>query len=501
MFRAIFMKILVVWASYGVAQQPYFLDSLFTHDFSEFENYESDFLTAKRIEAKKDLGFSVRAAISNNYPDEISRQQSTRILASANLLRGGLIESRMKAQSIDSEMKLNELRGLETSINHNYGIYYDYVIYAFNIFKIRLSERISTFSNSFLDQLKELYYSKVIDYHEVYKVKKVIDEQDILKSSHSSYNAMFDSIIGDHQLQILSGPDIWNVDFEGIRNHVVNDTLNDKILGEEERMVNLKYDQRNLPSLSGSIGYDITRQSPYWSIQFAKKLNFKSKSTKKKEISRLHRLSELRIIQKQKELLNIQYEYDYKLKQIQGLEHTLESLKEQLRRNSARTNILGLEESIESKEIQLESLLVEYEIMTIRQQLMLLLLNVKKVAWPIQLKSFLSPVPQTESIQKFAGTRYIFLKDENQLTVAESEFILQNELVIISDIEPVLSEDWKQINPSEFESRKEFEIRIEKIVSDSTDCKILISDLKEFMDLDIRTISYGHNQSVSLLNQ
>jgi len=369
--------LLIIFSNNVFSQDTHFLDSLFLLDFSQVAHVNSEIQKTEMKRLKSDWGLTAGVNITNSIQDEIDAGLSTRVFAKVNVLSNGFYSNRVDADIIKNTMVIDSLSGIDRAVDHNYGIYYDYIISQYNKEKISIIDSILISAEKIKDYYSTLYYNKLLDYEKILQISSTIEQFYTLQQSQLDYN----QVVANMNLDAIL-PDIYlegfQIDFQGVLQKVSLDTAFNRIVLLKDEIIELRHEKEKAPSLSIAGGYDISRNRPYYSVGFSARIT-RNKNAHIVAQKDKHR-NDMRLVnlQRKKELINLQYEYQYKNKQIKALYLKLEIIKEQKRKYSVKKDVLSLEESAQEKKIDLENHLIEYEIMDLKQQQMLLLLKFKK---------------------------------------------------------------------------------------------------------------------------
>lgn len=469
------------------SQDVDFMDSLFQIDFSQISDvsYDLQMTDMKRLES--DWGLSAGVNITNSFQEEIDAGLSTRVFAKINVLSSGYYTNRVDAEIIRNQMMIDSLQGIDRAADHNYGIYYDYIISQYNQQKIEVIDSIITSSKKLKDYYATLYYNKLIDYEKLLKVTSTIDQYYMLQKSQIAYNEIVESMQLDSILPAIP-TNGFEVDFKGIQDLLSNDTTASQVVLIRDEILDLKHEKEKSPSLSITGGYDISRRRPYYSVGFSTRIT-RNKSQHIDAHKEKYR-NDLRLenIQRKKELINLQYEYEYKDKQIRGLYLKLEIIKEQKRKFAVKKDILSLEECAEEKKIDLERHMIFYEIMDLRQQQMLLLLRVKKSIWKQKIMPFLKPIDQSPNSRKFSGKRFLVVEEGKVLNRIDIHILEQNEITPLLPKDLIVLKNVMTIDPARYETRAEMESAIEGLIDTENIAHFVIRSMDSFKALELRTI-------------
>ena len=470
-------------------QRIHFIDQLFEVNLSTAQQQQVALKHAEIAAVKRNLGFSFQTRISNSVLDEsLTGGTSTIASTKLDLIRNGLIANQMELDALRSELELERIKPNQEALNHNTGLYYDYIIHCYNQEKSKLATSISRTADQLNQEYKQLYHQKILDYDVIIELQKTRTQFQVLEQNHLSYNNTLAKVI-----ELDSMPDLQTVEpplvqFQEIIMVLEADTNRNQMVSLESQIIDNNYRRNNLPSFSISLGYDISRKRPYYGIGFSTRIKGGDRNTKKIHKEIIANRYQMQLVQKQKELLNIQHEFEYKVKQISGLQYDLNKIRLKQNQLKVKRTILGLEASLEEQHLSLDSLLLEYEILDLQQQCMLQLLQVKRQIFPFNISDFISPPAIATNFSKYPTTRYCLIAQETTLSELEKLILEQNELIPILDEDFNQLEGYYEINPDEFGNRLEMERFIAAHYSKQNNTNYLITDFQAFRDLELRSI-------------
>ncbi|NNE15717.1 MAG: hypothetical protein HKN51_12110 [Saprospiraceae bacterium] len=483
-----FLFIWTCWPMFLFGQQSNFIDTLFTYNVTNVKGEKNNLVQCEIDKLRHDYGISGGVAISNFYSEDVNAGLSTRLYGKIRLWEGGLKENSLSAEILRKQLVLDSINHQNNNFKNDYGIYYDYLIYLFNKKKAPLLDSILLKSKDHLNYLYDLYHNKIIDYEKLLSLKEIITNAQNLRRAQREYNIIFDSMIQDISLPKSDTFEIWEFDFESLSRDLKQDTTFRDAIYLESNIIDDKFEKESLPELSIALGYDFSRKRTYYNFSCSKRLfntSSSEKEAKKKVISEYYMNDQL---QKQKELINYKYEYDYKIKQFNNLEFKLLQLLETKRKFKVKRRILSFEEGIEEKRTKVDSLLIELEKIELLQQCYLLLLGIKKALPNINLGAYMQKRDNKQKDKKYLAERFLFVKDPNALDTVDIIMLEQNEIKIVDAFELMEINNLTVIDPSNYKLRVEMENAISEMYKLNTTNKILFSSLESLKQLELRTI-------------
>ena len=154
--------------------------------------------------------------VTNQIQDEFSTGLSTRIFARGNFWKEGYLKNRKQAEILDHQSTLDSIQGIAYSTANKYGLIYNYLIHCSNHNKLELIDEIIDQNEKLLNHFENLYYSKLIDYSELLKLKNTQSQYTILKESHELFNNLFKESKLDTILPSIPVNKTWEIDFQNL---------------------------------------------------------------------------------------------------------------------------------------------------------------------------------------------------------------------------------------------------------------------------------------------
>lgn len=474
-----------------IGQSNHLIDALYEHDFTEISTQKADLKQAEILQLRKDFGLSTGFTMGRRPNEEIesgledNRANTARVYAKANLWNDGYKQNLLQAEILQKELEIEQIEGDAETLNYNHAVYYNYLIYHCNLPKMELLQAIQLEANKLEAYFKELYYEKLIGYDKILNVQAIKEESLVLFQSHQSYNQVFEEMGTDIDFTSDTSGDLWSIDFAAMAQYLASDTINQQIVHVRQSIVDDRKEISNLPNFSMSLGYDLSRAKPFYNLNFSFRIDGWNRQTSNVQKQMIEARSNMKVVQKQKELLNVQYEYEYKRKQFRHLQHELKRLAEQRRVFNVKRQILSLEESLEERHLELDRLLLEYEILDLQQQSLLQLLQLKRIIYPLRIGIFIKDKWQSVALKRYPYKRFLLVEDGTILSQSEQQLLNNNEIRQVNAEELIRMKNIVIIYPDEFENRREMEAFI---AASDPDSIFLINDLPSFKALELRTI-------------
>lgn len=493
--RVVTLVLMMCWPIILIGQHSFFIDSLFTCEYGSLGEAQLAFNQAQISQLRRDKGISLGLTTST-FQDDLTSGWSSRLVAKTGFFANGLKDRKLQIQMLEKQGLVDSLAMNEEDLASKYGLYYDYIIYLFNQEKRDLIDELLVQVDTQNRVLTDLFYQRLVDYDQIRSLRQTRAQFETLGASHETYNAMLKPILDTLDLPVQL-PESWvSVDFRSISNATKTDTVNTLILAAETDIIDLKYRAKDLPQANISLGYDILRNRPYLSVGLSKKIGSNADKIKEAEKAILLERQRATEVQHQKELLNYQYEYDYKLKQYRHLQHDLISLAENMTEIRTRQQVLSLENSIDEARLRIDSLMVRYEMVDLEQQALLILLQVKRKFPRIVLGHYTTPLMFEDEQKKYKGQRYVLVDSETSIDRDLLSYLKSNELTMVSMEELNELSDLFTIDPARFETRLAMEQAIDHHLTAYPDDKLLFENIESIRQLDLGSLRQQNNQTI-----
>lgn len=493
--RVVTLVFMMCWPMILFGQHSFFIDSLFSCEYGGLGEAHKTFNQARISQLKRDKGISLGLTTST-FQDDLTSGWSSRLVAKTGFLANGLKDRKLQIEMLEKQGLVDSLEMNEEDLASKYGLYYDYIIYLFNQEKKELIDELLMQVDTQKRVLTNLFYQRLVDYDQIRRLRQTRDQFETIGASHETYNAMLKPILDTLDLPIHL-PESWvSVDFKSISNDTRTDTVNARILAAETDIIDLKYRAKELPQANISLGYDILRNRPYLSIGLSKKIGSNTDKVREAEKAILLERQRAGEAQYQKELLNYQYEYDYKLKQYHHLQHDLISLTENITEIRTRQQVLSLENSIDEARLRIDSLMVRYEMLDLEQQALLILLQVKNKFPRIILGHYTTPLLYMSEHKKYQGKRYVLVDPETSIDKDLLSYLRNNELTMVRMEELGELANLFTIDPTRFETRLAMEQAIDHHLAAYPEDNLLFENIESIRQLDLGSIRQQNNQTI-----
>ena len=492
--RLIIFFIILVYSSQIRTQEKFILDSLYEIGFADLSRLKTGMLQEEIHNLNKDYGLSAGVSVNNYDFDLNDNGFSTRMRLDMKVLGNGWKSNQMKAEENEYKLRLNELKGDREEMNHNYSIYYDYVIYLFNKEKDPQLKELLSMTQELEFELTNLYYNKLAPFEDIISARSTIIKYQSLLNTVNNYNDIFSEIILGYPLPDMPEDlaPIYELNIDKISKAFELDKLQEEKTIIEKSIVNNKHRRLDLPNLSLSGGYRIRNASldrgkMFFSLNFTKSLAPNKEKAKDMEIELIENRNQLDLYQKEKELINLYYEYQYKLKQYNTLLYKKYYYDERARINKVKKDILKTVDGVLELEESVDSVMVHYEMIEVRQQMFIKLLQIKKLIYPLNIGDYIKPIIN-EDEAKFAGNRFHLIQDGHELSQQDLNILESNEIQVITTSEILKMREIVLVPAKDFTNRLELEEWVKAKINTHPERNFLFMDLEEFKNLELRTL-------------
>lgn len=479
-----FCVILILWPLTNVSgQHTALIDALYDQTTSDITELKQQAIQTEIDFWKKNNGISLNLAGRTNG-NELLLDNQISLVASAkiNILGSGIRQHRLTAETLQLEMALNVSQGDTENINHNHGIYYNYIIATYNNHKIDKARAIVSLAEKWNSTLKNVYHQKAIEQSALGQSQRTIGLYEQMISTHITFNEIFEHLNKGITLTINSQMALPELDFKRMAAEVAKDSIASNIVYLKNQIARKKIKQANLSNLSATAGYDVWRQRPIAGISYSVPLSkIPSKSVGHELDIEIERILMDRA-QSIKELSNYQYEYDYKVKQIIDLRYKISAIEELIQTYEKQERILDVSYVHDINQAKTQIAELEYEWIDLEQQATLVLLQIKKQIYPRKLSNY-EIGKHTYDNSIYEHQRYVVIEPGHYISPDDKDFIRDNELHIIDDIAAI--ENAILLYPSRYDHRADLENTIENI---PTTVHIVFPNLSVLKDLEMKTI-------------
>lgn len=307
-----------------------------------------------------------------------------------NLLSQGLISNRIKKQVNANENTIKRLQQKDNSSRQAYEEIYNKIIYVFNRHKIKVLEQRKDLYDKKFQCANDLYNSKFIARYDFMKVTDEKTDITALFNVYKSYNDQLRELISETELPNTILP-LFDLEIEKIYTAYDFDSANDSILRLQQRNLELENNLANKMSLKAGLRYNYydlaqsgsDRNFVSVGMGFSLPIPFHDKNKKAlaaAEIKSYEYNRKNNESGKRFELLNMFYEFRYKLKQYYNEYEKLKNYNELIRVARVKDQLKDLEfNPLASFDLLDQALSCQIELLDLEQGLYLQLLRIKDV--------------------------------------------------------------------------------------------------------------------------
>lgn len=352
-----------------------------------------------------------------------------------NLLDEGIIDNARKRKVLEKEYLIFRLEEVIAFRNKNYPYQYNLLLQLFNQQKIEVLSKRVELLEQIVGAVYKLYYQHILPYTTLNVYKGKLDESMMLLDAFKHFNqastTLMDSTIS-LQFDAKKFP-LLTVDLKKLlRDEDFSKKIRRRNLLQKE-VIDLKEQQRKEKRLKvyGHLNYRTTpggQQNSFWSFgtSFSMPIDL---AKKEKEALKL---MEQRLIDWENidlfdhmaaEMVNLHHEYEYKMRTYVRFLYKLEHLREKARIETVKLTSEKIPHSpLRLIEIQEEKVAVEIELIDLKQQLYLKLLQLYRVSHHPRFLDCLENVDYNHIGKKLLGERF-FLLEAEELTFEEANFL------------------------------------------------------------------------------
>ncbi len=497
----------------------------FNPDTFRVEDYSSEILQEELGLLSNDLGLNFLSSYTRNYGTGLANENENftrdrfQVELQWNLLSEGYRDGKIRQQIAENDLRIHFIEEQDELKRRAYGFQYNTLLYRFNQCKL-------SFLNAtipLLEQQEQAYYSLYLDhllpFTEVLEVRKKLTKYKLFRDDYMSFNEVFENVYNDDipafraselpVFRILIDKLIANgislsrdselVELQNRNLELTGRTRNDiklRVFARRNYTSGaLDNFQRNFNTLGVAVNVPLenlwAKRSNHLELQI-------KQNTKEIEFRQYH---------DRKELMNHYYEYEYKLYQYQQLTYEAKRLDELIRKDQLMEKDISTSINlIESFHLLKEHREVTFELISLKQQLYLLLLKIQSTADVDDMLIYLSAT-DLQNQKKLVGERVVSLtrSDVEALGTELIRAYLTNQeinsiLVDSKEIQLIkqLSQDYKIITelphehllvePQDYDNKATMEAAINQSVIDSPDRVIVISNLEAMIELEMQTV-------------
>ena len=428
------------------------MESLFQAPLSETKSVaekEAKVIKAKMDKAASDRGLELRMDYLENLDGGIYNTQSGGFYKrrgymelSWDLLKGGLGESKQKAEVLKKQLKLKKLKEANSKQGHKYSLLFNRIIYTFNQQKLNYLKRQKKLLVKKAEIDRKRFKNNQILYEKVINTKSKIRETQQMLSNIQEYNKNVNPVTPS-KVKASTLP-VVDIQLDTLLASIRNRSWRETMIKLKREIQRQKYHPANQirlgPYLRQNIynnpdGYvnnvgetqgDI-RQFFSWGLSLAVPLNFSEEDERALQEARVEQFKAENKAEKQveiKEALNTYYEYQYALNDYIEFYHKKASLLEKIRQHQARKRIddqsynpVGL------LDYATTVMQLNFELADIQQRMYLKLLNLKEYLTDRSIRDVIEKHPIRDQVERFQAQRSIYMWSKGFLNFSNGKLL------------------------------------------------------------------------------
>lgn len=403
------------------------LSAFFSKSLFQTELLKDEWFNTQIQRIKRNKGIDFSSNISHNeygaFYDGDEDNSRARIGLEADLLDEGYLKWLRERKKVELDQQIHQMEAAPKSRARNYAYLYNCLIYSFNLEKQKILQRRVDFLEAFIDIYYQLYFAHEMAFEKIIDQKSRLEEAKILLEGCNSFNKALESELGKENIAILKANEIplVQIKIDDLLDPAELKIYQDSLAALKENAIDLKYKNRKDSKLKIFARYnwgdyfENTSRQTFVSlgatfrtpIRFDKGLRNELADYEKAMVN--EQFSE-QWYNRVKEIMILYEEYQYKLKQYSNFLHKVFHVDERLRqervlldsRRDAHSPMkaLGQLANIQS---------VSYELLHLKQQLYLLLLQINLRNYEDDFTQYLQPLDLNAGRKKLVGDRYLLL--------------------------------------------------------------------------------------------
>lgn len=376
----------------GCDQNAYHLMTKTVFKRKAAEEYLKPYYLKQSEIAKKEWGLSLDAGyIENlnvpnvNVIDNSIYNRRVQVGVKWDILKNGFVANRQDAKYYENKAFLADYNYQEQEKEQFFLDRWNNIIYLFNQEKLTILSIREGLVDDQIEFARTLYYLKHLSKEEMLKYESTLAEIRGLKNLYASYNDQY-FYENDSAVQVNDIP-LYDINYEALVNHF-SSPLKDTVKQMMEQQINLKNHWSNYFSLNTFFRYNFydltgpssTRQFFSVGLGFSMPIPLNMKNNKeleaiKQKIEYAHYDDEA--YQREKNILNLTYEYRYKLKQYIQFYQKRKVYEERLRKLRILKNSYEVAfNPIKANQMVNEMLSIDLELLDLKQNMYLKLLKI-----------------------------------------------------------------------------------------------------------------------------
>lgn len=473
------------YALYG--QHDHIIDLLFEHPTNNITTLKERTALSNHDYLKNNYGLSMNISIRNNG-DILDNRGTAAISGKVSILSNGILQHRLDANIIDLQTTLNRVSGDQESISHNYGMAYAYITSLYNKQKAHLAKNIINHAKTWNEGLNELYYKKLIEYHEVSESENIIETFEAIAHTHNTINSTLQHLYHsyDNNLSLITTRNrnelLPEINFTKLADDIINDKNYETIKNIRADIIRYQAKKDRLPHLSASIGYDLWRQRPIAGLTYSMQINNSEKRQLQLNLTIDQERLDIEKLQRIKEISILQIEYENKLKQILQFDQKINESDRNIISYYRQAQVLNTSYKHDIHRTITEKQLYLYEIADLEMQALLVLLKVRSIIQNKRLSNYIITNSRQPTKPK-SPQRYIHVPNLDVLSQEDRLSLHQNKLTPITSY--ISKSNVILVHLNKYQDRYELELYLQTIPAERI---IVFDSIESFQSLELRSI-------------
>ena len=445
------------------AYNPVEIDALFNIRSPQLELASNELLYTQLInQEKRDIGVDLKVQYAfNSDPffndNEIGYEYNRFRLRAGfdwDLFKNGFFGNRLKVKQLEKEMAKNSIE--EQMEQNDNRLYFEYntFIYYFNEAKIKLLKERYAQLDKQLELLYKVYFLKGILYEEVINTRSRLEQTNVQLTNYQQYNESMEKALGIQKLstaidvyklpvlevaidsmvhdtdkqQLIDSLNRLTFETEALRNHPINDITLRLNAFENISFIDDGRLDRTYTSVGVSLGVPLH-------MLYSKNAN--------KEIARIKagnqgQFNNYEHLNKQTEIINYYYEYQYKLKQYVEFLYKEMLYREKIRVEAvSQKNYTDIFRSLDVLRYLDNYRAIQLEMIDLKQQMYLLLLKIYGKTHRQSIIPFIKEINLADYYERLSANRSLVL--ERSALKNHDKYFIKNYL-LTNDFENVIIE-------------------------------------------------------------
>lgn len=402
--------------------QSFFSKSLFQSELLKDEWFDTQIQRVKRNKGI-DLASSIQHTEYGEFFDEDENNSRARIGLEADLLDEGYLKWLRERKRLELDQQIHQMESAAKSRDRNYAFLYNCLIYSFNLEKQKILEKRIKFLEKFIDIYYQLYFAHEMAFEKIIDQKSRLEEAKILLDGSKAFNKALEDEIGKENIAVLDAKTIplVQIKIDELLDPTELKNYQDSLGTLQAEAIDLKYKNSNDSKLKLFARYnwgdrfENTSRKTFISMGATFRTPIRFDRGLREELSEYEKAMNQEVFSEKwynrvKEIMILYEEYQFKLKQYSNFLHKIFHFDEKLRQERVMLDNRQRAHSPMKALKQLENIqAIRYELLHLKQQLYLLLLQINLRNYEDDFTVFLDPIDFSEGDKKLIGQRFMLL--------------------------------------------------------------------------------------------